>query len=63
LLGRIVHSADVPEDIAIEPEAAGLRAIAHGSASIHGDEDHKKLSLESPIYDALYIWCQNRPKL
>src|SRR5438552_3666463 len=42
LLGRIVHGADVPEDIAIEPEAAGLRAIAHGFALIHGDEDHKK---------------------
>ena len=60
LLGRIVHGADVPEDIAIEPEAAGLRAIAHGFASIHGDQDHEKLRLESPVYDALYAWCQTR---
>jgi hypothetical protein len=60
LLGRIVHGADVPEDFAIEPEAAGLRAIAHGFATIHGDEDHKKISLESPMYDAPYVWCQSR---
>lgn len=60
LLGRIVHGADVPEDIAIEPEAAGLRAIAHGFAAIHGDEDHRKLELETPMYDALYAWCQRR---
>ncbi|HYK53887.1 MAG TPA: chromate resistance protein ChrB domain-containing protein [Candidatus Eremiobacteraceae bacterium] len=60
LVGRIVHGADVPEDIAIEPEAAGLRAIAHGFASLHGEDDHKKLALETPMYDALYAWCQSR---
>jgi hypothetical protein len=62
LLGRIVHGADVPKDIAIEPEAAGLHAIAHGFAATHGDRDHEKLSLESPMYDALYAWCQERLK-
>jgi hypothetical protein len=60
LLGRIVHGADVPEDIAIEPEAAGLRAIAHGFASLHQDADHTKIALETPMYDALYAWCQSR---
>ena len=60
LLGRIVHGADVSEDISIEPEAAGLRAIAHGFASVYGDADHEKLSLETPMYDALYAWCQRR---
>lgn len=62
LLGRIVHGADVPDDIAIEPEAAGLRAIAHGFAALHGDDDHRKLALETPVYDALYAWCQARVK-
>jgi hypothetical protein len=62
LLGRIVHGADVPEDIAIEPESAGLRAIAHGFASLHQEEDHKKLTLETPMYDALYAWCQTRAR-
>jgi len=60
LLGRIVHGADVPQDISIEPEAAGLMAIARGFALLHGEEDHKKLALETPVYDALYAWCEDR---
>ena len=60
LLGRIVHGADIPAEITIEPEAAGLRAIAHGFATIHGDDDHEKIRLETPAYDALYVWCGQR---
>ncbi len=60
LLGRIVHGADIPAEITIEPEAAGLRAIAYGFASIHGDHDQEKLRLEAPLYNALYAWCQHR---
>lgn len=60
LLGRIVHGADIPEDLAIEPEAAGLRAVAHGFASIYGDRDHEKLAVQMPVYDALYAWCRER---
>lgn len=60
LVGRIVHGADIPAEITIEPEAAGLRAIAHGFAAIHGDNDVEKLRLETPLYDALYAWCQRR---
>jgi hypothetical protein len=25
---------------------------------IHGDDDHRKIELETPLYDALYAWCQ-----
>jgi hypothetical protein len=57
-LARIVHGADVAADIDIVPEAAGLKAIAHGFALIHGDNDHEKIRLETPLYDALYAWCQ-----
>lgn len=60
LLGRIVHGADIPDDLSIEPEAAGLRAIAHGFAATFGDDDQAKLALETPVYDALYAWCQSR---
>ncbi len=60
LVGRIVHGADISDDISIEPEAAGLRAIAHGFAAVHGEADHQKLALETPMYDALYAWCQGR---
>jgi hypothetical protein len=57
LLARIVHGADVAADAGIVPEAAGLQAIAHGFAAICAD-DHQKLAIEFPVYDALYAWCQ-----
>ncbi len=60
LLGRIVHGADIPAEITIEPEAAGLRAIARGFVTTHGDNDREKLHLETPLYNALYVWCQQR---
>lgn len=58
LLAKIVHGADVAADRDISPEAAGLYAIAHGFALVHGDNDHDKIRLETPMYDALYAWCQ-----
>jgi len=57
VLARIVHGADVTADVGIVPEAAGLQAIAHGFAAICAD-DHRKLELEFPVYDALYAWCR-----
>jgi hypothetical protein len=57
-LAKIVHGADVSVDRDICPEAAGLYAIAHGFALLHGDDDQEKIRLESPMYDALYAWCQ-----
>ena len=58
-LAQIVHGADVSADVGITPEAAGLKAIAHGFAMLHGNEDHRKIQLETPLYDALYAWCQH----
>jgi hypothetical protein len=57
VLARIVHGADVSADVGIVPEAAGLQAIAHGFAATCSD-DHRKLDLEFPLYDALCAWCQ-----
>ena len=57
-LAQIVHGADVAADRDICPEAAGLYAIAHGFAIVHRDNDHEKIRLETPMYDALYAWCQ-----
>ncbi|HUZ87245.1 MAG TPA: chromate resistance protein ChrB domain-containing protein [Candidatus Baltobacterales bacterium] len=57
-LAQIVHGADVTADLGLTPEAAGLKAIAHGFALLHGVDDHRKLELETPLYDALYAWCQ-----
>ena len=59
-LARIVHGADVAEDSDITPESAGLKAIARGFSLVHGTADQEKLRLESPMYDALYAWCQSR---
>ena len=59
-LAKIVHAADVSADIDTSPEGRGLKAIAHGFALVHGMNDHKKIELESPLYDALYAWCQKK---
>jgi|GEM_PF-4072930 len=37
-----------------------LDAIAPGFALIHGLDDHKKIELEFPMYDALYAWCEKK---
>ena len=58
-LAQVVHAADVSEDRDTTPEGPGLYAIAHGFALLHGTQDHMKIELETPMYDALYAWCQN----
>lgn len=62
-LAAIVHAADVDEDIDSSPEGRGLSAIAHGFALLHGTEDDRKIELETPMYDALYTWCQEQERV
>ena len=59
-LAAIVHGADIAADIDTVPESRGLKAIASGFALVHGDDDHEKIRLETPMYDALYAWCQRQ---
>lgn len=59
-LAEIVHAADISQDRASSPEGPGLYAIAHGFALLHGTADHHKIELETPMYDALYAWCQEQ---
>jgi hypothetical protein len=59
-LARVVHAADVAADIDSAPEGRGLSAIAHGFGLLHGLDDHRKIDLETPMYDALYAWCQSQ---
>ena len=59
-LAKIVHGADVAADINVVPESAGLKAIAQGFGLAHGENDHEKIRLETPMYDALYTWCQEQ---
>jgi hypothetical protein len=62
-MARIVHGADIAADELLTSEAAGLRAIAQGFRLLHGTDDERKLQLESPMYDALYAYCQStQPK-
>ena len=61
-LAKIVHAADVSADLDSVPEGRGLKAIAHGFSHLFGRDDRKKIELESPMYDALYAWCQEQVK-
>ena len=58
LLARIVHGADVSQDLYGRPEAAGLKAIAEGFRHLGCKDDHEILARESVVYDALYAYCQ-----
>jgi hypothetical protein len=59
-LGKIVHAADVRDDVDTSPYGPGLKAIAFGFAYLHGKEDHTKIALETPMYDALYAFCRQQ---
>jgi hypothetical protein len=58
LMARVIHGADVTEDLDITRESAGLLAIADGFALL-GLDDQTQLALELPVYDALYAWAQD----
>ena len=57
-LALMVHGADIPGDIGIVPEAAGLWAFAEGLRLMEED-DHRKLELAGPFYNALYAYCRS----
>lgn len=57
-MAKIVHAADVSSDADTSPQGPGLNAIAQGFAILFGQDDHKKIELETPLYDALYAWCK-----
>lgn len=59
-LAQIVHGADVQADADRTREAAGLKAIAMGFRKLYGDRDLEKLAAQTPLYDALYAWCQDQ---
>lgn len=56
-MGRIIRDADVPPSRTRRQEAAGLDALIHGFQRAVPD-DHEKLWLTRPLYDALYAYCQ-----
>lgn len=56
-LAVIVRGADTAAK-ELTLESAGLEAIAEGFRFIYPN-DHELLERESPVYDALYAYCQN----
>lgn len=56
-LAKIVHAADVAEDLDTDPTARGLEAIASGY-SLRFPEDLENLEHQMEVYDALYAWCR-----
>lgn len=56
-LAKIVHGADIAEDIHSDPIASGLEAIASGF-SLRFPNDIENLEYQFDVYDALYAWCR-----
>jgi hypothetical protein len=56
-MGRIIRDADVPPSRTRRHESAGLDALMRGF-QLGVPDDHKKLRLTAPVYDALYTYCQ-----
>ncbi len=56
-MARIVHSADVAEDIDKEPCARGVEALATGY-SLRYPNDEENLLHQFEMYDSLYAWCR-----
>lgn len=56
-LARIVHAADIAEEIDTDPLGRGLDAIATGY-SLRYPNDTDNLAHQFEVYDALYAWCR-----
>jgi hypothetical protein len=58
-LARIVHAADIADDLGTDPAGPGLLAIGVGGLDVEAD-DHQLLDKGRFVYDALYAWCQRQ---
>jgi hypothetical protein len=56
-LALIVHGADIPSEMQVAPESAGLYAIANGFSKTCGS-DEERLERQFPVYEALYEFCR-----
>jgi hypothetical protein len=59
-LARIVHAADVPQDLGSDPLGPGLLAIGEGGL-LAEDDDHRLMERGTFVYDALYAWSERHP--
>jgi hypothetical protein len=58
-MGRIIRDADVPSRGRRQRESGGLDALMRGFQLSVAD-DHEKLRLTAPVYDALYAYCREK---
>jgi hypothetical protein len=58
-LARIVHAADIAEDLDRDPLGPGLLAIGEGGLAVEAN-DQRLLARGLFVYDALYAWCQQQ---
>ena len=58
-LAKIVHAADIADDLGTDPAGPGLLAIGLGGLEVEPD-DHQLLAKGRFVYDALYAWCQRQ---
>jgi hypothetical protein len=56
-LAKIIHAADVSDDIDSDPLARGLEAIASGF-SLRFPDDSENIERQFEVYDSLYAWCR-----
>lgn len=56
-LAKIVHAADISDDLTSDPLGAGLLAIGIGGLAVESD-DQRLLEKGAFVYDALFAWCQ-----
>lgn len=56
-MARIVHAADIAEDLHTDPLGPGLLAVGIGGLEVEAD-DHRLLEKGSFVYDALYAWSE-----
>ncbi len=59
-LARIVHAADIAEDLDTDALSPGLLAIGLGGLDAEED-DYRLLERGAWVYDALYAWCVRNP--
>lgn len=58
-LARIVHAADVSEELDTDRLGPGLLAIGIGGLDVE-DDDHRLLERGLFVYEALYAWCRRQ---
>ncbi len=58
-MARIIHAADIDDEIDRDPIARGLEAIAEGFRLRYLD-DEENVAMQSDVYDALYVWCKTQ---